>query len=383
MTTNSKDITILFLGDYSVKDPQKYRIGDALKNEIAKADIVGVNFEGCVNGANIISPTGKSVPQSMHSGSWCLENGINLFSLANNHIMDFGEEGLEKTISSLGKNSSIIGVGTYDSAFRPKIYEIKGKKIGFIAGTSSDFSSFKSEWDDKNKIGCPWFRSEKFTLAIIKTIKECDYLFVVAHGGVEHFELPIPEIRDLYRFWIDLGVSGVIASHPHVPQGVECYRNSPIFYSLGNFIFEGTKKTNALPCNWLNSLAAIITINEERVIFSYLPLTLSLKEDTVDISRSSEYSQYLTKLCILLRDNALYMEMIKEGVGIHADRFNQYLLTAMNAVLIQRKMSCLKSILRALIKGKRNDKSFLHQLREDSTVNTIIRDLKYKSKSYL
>lgn len=381
MTKDSQAISMLFLGDYAVRAPQKYCIGATLRQEIQNADIIGLNFEGSVEGTEIISPTKKTIPQSLNSAKWCEENGINLFSFANNHIMDFGEDGLKKTISTFDKNSSIIGIGTYEDAFTPKIFNIKGKKIGFLAATSADFSSFKTEWDDKNKIGAPWFRSEKFTLAIIDSVKICDYLFIIAHGGVEHFELPIPEIRDLYRFWIKLGVSGVIASHPHVPQGVENYQGVPIFYSLGNFIFEGSKNTHTLPKNWTNSIAAVINIDMEQVTFSYLPLSLS--DGVVDVNLSKDYVDYMDKLCRTLEDDNLYKKLIDEQISIFADKFHQYLLSGLNAVIIEKNASCLKSILRALIKGKKNDKTVLHQLREDSTINTLIRDLKYKSRSYL
>lgn len=48
-----------------------------------------------------------------------------------------------------------------------------------------------------------------------------DYLIVFNHGGVEYMDVPLPEWRDVYRLWIEMGADAVIASHPHVPQGYE------------------------------------------------------------------------------------------------------------------------------------------------------------------
>ena len=61
--------------------------------------------------------------------------------------------------------------------------------------------------------------------SIIQTLKvNVDFLFLIVHAGVEYMDIPIPEIRNLYKSYIDLGADAIIASHPHVPQGYEEYK---------------------------------------------------------------------------------------------------------------------------------------------------------------
>ena len=73
----------------------------------------------------------------------------------------------------------------------------------------------------------------------------CDLLIMICHTGMEGWNIPLPEWRDLYKHFIDIGTDIVIAHHPHVAQGWENYNGGHIFYSLGNFAFnKGNKILN-------------------------------------------------------------------------------------------------------------------------------------------
>lgn len=375
------EVNLLFFGDFGVANPKSISIGPQLKKEIEKADIVGINFEGCVNAGEIISPNKKAIPQSETCAKWCIANGINVFSLANNHIMDFGETGFKATLSSFPKCSLLVGAGNYESAYALKCIKIDGLTIGFLAGTSADFSSFKNEWDDKYKLGCAWIKSPKFTLAIIDGLSKCDKLFIISHAGVEYLEIPIPELRELYRYWIDLGISGVIASHPHIPQGIEIYKGKPIYYSLGNFIFEGTRKKKT-PKNWNIGIAAKIKIIDAAEIeFDFVPFKYENLQCEIDFSDNAR--KHIDVLSEILTDDSKYMSYLENNLDEFAKKYNSFLLTSMNAVKIERNLSCIKAFIRAFINGKKNNKALLHQFREESTIATIIRDLKSKSNTYL
>ena len=69
---------------------------------------------------------------------------------------------------------------------------------------------------------------------------QCDYLMIYLHWGVERAERPEEYERSLAQLLIDRGADAVIGSHPHVLQGVEFYKGKPIFYSLGNFVFNAS-----------------------------------------------------------------------------------------------------------------------------------------------
>lgn len=72
-----------------------------------------------------------------------------------------------------------------------------------------------------------------------------DFVIVLHHGGIEHYRLPSPELKVLHRFFIDAGADAVINHHQHCFSGYEVYHDRPIFYGLGNFIFDDSSKTNS------------------------------------------------------------------------------------------------------------------------------------------
>lgn len=380
METN-QTASLLFFGDFGISNPRNISIGLQLQDEIDKSDIVGINFEGCINSGKIISPTGRAIPQSSDSAKWCKDRGISLFSLANNHIMDFGETGFLQTVKLFQKDCTIVGAGTYEEAYRPKYFLLNDIKIGFLAGTSADFSSLKSRWDDGDKYGCAWIKSPEFTLSILNAIKQCDHLFIISHAGVEHFDIPIPEWRDLYRFWIDLGVSGVIASHPHVPQGKEIYKGRPIYYSLGNFIFEGSPKKSK-PKHWHQSIGAKVIMTKNEILYAEsLPILFDGVECNID--QSEQTILHLKSLNSILTDDIKYLNRVNTEIPKFAEKYISYILNSMNAVKVDRSISSLIRYLKKFIKNKNNEKILLHQLREESTSTTLIRYLKNNTKSYL
>ncbi len=380
ITTNRK-IKILFFGDFGTSAPHNYVLDKKIQNVINVSDIVGLNFEGCVNKGDIISPTSKPIPQSEMSAQWCESNGFNLLSLANNHIMDFGEEGFRATLTSIPDNMVTVGAGDWEHAYSPAVFEINNKRIAFIAGSSADFSSLKLRFDDKSKIGCAWINSPYFTKAIIKAVKEYDHVFIISHAGVEHLDFPIPEWRELYQFWIDLGVDGVIASHPHVPQGVECYKDRPIFYSLGNFIFQGTKDPQKLPAFWNNSLIADIEIISDGISFNYIPIILD--KGCVKLDQSERTKEHVRLLNEIVTDKNRYCEELNKYLPIFYEKFIDWLQTSMNLVQASASLKSIKTFLKLLLRGKVNKKVFMHQLREESTRSILIRLLKNQTKSYL
>lgn len=380
---NLERVNIMMFGDFGHANPESIRMADDLKRIVRNQDIVAVNFEGCINHGKIISPTGRPVPQSEVSATWCRENGINMFVLSNNHIMDYGTEGIKQTLTTFAPEDVVIGVGRWNEVYKIQKITIRGITIGFISGTSCDFSALKSQWDDKDKIGCAWINSPEFIKCILAGVNQCDYLFVIAHAGVEFLDIPLPEFRDLYRFWIDLGASGVIASHPHVPQGLEVYKDRPIYYSLGNFIFQGSSKNKERPQYWRNSVAARLSLGISDLEFDFIPIEYSEIDNLVKIDDSPEAKAHIELLNTVLRDDKEYRKVLDAELPKFARKFESFILSSANAIIVEPSLRCLKSFLAALLKGNKNQKALLHQFREEATVNTIKRSLKSKSNTYL
>lgn len=163
-------------------------------------------------------------------------DSFDVLSLANNHIFDCGKEGAIETLESIeSKGFLFSGLVTKKKEDLLAIEEIKGKKIGFISAATSE--CIKNE--DAN---CPNIinaDSDDFLSIISKNSSMVDFLFVLLHGGNEMVKYPDPTFRELCKKIIKKGATSIISHHPHVLGGMEYYNSKPIFYSLGDFIFDG------------------------------------------------------------------------------------------------------------------------------------------------
>jgi len=162
--------------------------------------------------------------------------GFNVVSLANNHAMDQGAEGLKHTIEAL-ERAGIRHTGggmNLAEARKPAILDAAGARVAFLAYTLTFPEEF---WATAQRPGSPFGHEAQVRADIAAATKQADIVLVSFHWGQEGKT----ELRDyqkqLGRAAIDAGASAVIGHHPHVLQGVERYRHGVILYSLGNFAF--------------------------------------------------------------------------------------------------------------------------------------------------
>ena len=239
MQLMDKSIRLFFAGDFCSKpSTARIEVSDDLKDRIQSCDIRVVNFEVPLKPEVIDLPPLKRERfyQNDDVPGFLRGLGFNLFSLANNHAFDWGEEGFKKTKTALGDDA--FGAGTYDDAYKVKVVEIKGKKIGFLALSFAAYTGVFNDVTKHDGLGCAYINDLRVNHVILAAKKEVDYLFVLPHDGIEYIDIPLPETIARYRDFIDYGADGVIGTHPHCPQGWETYREKPIFYSLGNFLFN-------------------------------------------------------------------------------------------------------------------------------------------------
>ena len=156
--------------------------------------------------------------------------------LANNHIMDYGYEGLNNTIRILKKNNiNYLGIVSSDFYKESKPLIIKNNKVKIAVFNTAEGEEGSIRF---NKYGV-LFNNNFDLFNQIKTFKNRGFFIImVVHGGNEHIDCPPPHIIDLYRNYCLFGCDVVVGHHPHVPQGYEEFNNSKIFYSLGNFLMN-------------------------------------------------------------------------------------------------------------------------------------------------
>jgi len=168
-----------------------------------------------------------------------VNSGIDLVSLANNHTLDQGIEGLTDTIEHLD-NAGIHHVGAGNDeleAYAPHYIEKNGIKVAYLAASHV---LPVVEWKaTKYQAGlAEAYATERIIAAIEDAKRNADIVVVLVHWGKERESSPIKSQVTLGHAFIDAGADIVVGSHPHVLQGFEQYNGKWIAYSLGNFVFS-------------------------------------------------------------------------------------------------------------------------------------------------
>jgi poly-gamma-glutamate capsule biosynthesis protein CapA/YwtB (metallophosphatase superfamily) len=190
----------------------------------------------------------KSKPKAVESLKYA---GFNLLNLANNHILDYYDRGLFDTLDILDSNGIMhAGAGkNINEAREPAVIEKNGIKTALISYT--DMSEYFYAGNpsinfaaEENKAGVAPRKLESILEDIDKIRKSVDILMVSLHWGVEESFHVQPEQVEFAHQLIDKGADVILGHHPHQFQGIEIYRGKPIFYSLGNFIFDQNDPEN-------------------------------------------------------------------------------------------------------------------------------------------
>ena len=226
---------------------------------LSNADIVIGNLEGpltpiCNDSMELDkeyvfrSPAEKVAPALKDAG-------FNLLSLANNHILDYGVQGMNDTINALSEHSiNHVGAGNNSALARTgNLINTPNGKFGFLSYSLTFPESF---WATDNSPGTAFGHEKQITNDIKRLKKQADGVIVSFHWGREKTTELRPYQPKLARAAIDAGASVVLGHHPHILQAIEQYKDGLIMYSLGNFVFGSYSKDAK------TSVVARITLNE-------------------------------------------------------------------------------------------------------------------------
>jgi len=170
--------------------------------------------------------------------------GLNVITVANNHLMDCGRQGIVETLSALRRaRVTPVGGGLDQSqAHRPAILTAGALRVGFLGYY---WNRRTAATDTLPGSAMDTFENLQRDITALRPL--VDRLVVTHHWGIPYVREPSPEDREKARLAIDCGADIVIGHHPHIIQPFEEYRSRPIFYSLGNFTFgSGNSKGESL-----------------------------------------------------------------------------------------------------------------------------------------
>lgn len=306
---------ILIAGDYYplgrtahlLKNEQYAALFNGFEKITASVDYSIVNFECPVTKSNNkIDKTGPCLKtEDINSLKALKYAGFDLLTLANNHIQDYSGQGVLDTMkSAVLEGFDIVGAGENKSAASlPFITEIKGVKVGFINIAENEFCAAED-----NLAGANTFDFIDNTNTIKNLRSEVDKIILIYHGGREHYQLPTPEQRKRLRYFIDCGVDAIVAHHTHCFSGYEYYKNKPIVYSLGNFIFD--YKTKYQKGLWTEGMSVILNLEAEEFKIELIPHLQGRREDsTLKLLNGEEKKVFVERvdwLSSIIRDDKLF-----------------------------------------------------------------------------
>lgn len=177
----------------------------------------------------------------LHTGTDAIhalkEQNFTIVNLANNHMMDYGEQGLQETVDELDRiGLSHVGAGkNVTEATTVDYQEVNGLTIATLGYTDALVEGFSALG---HRAGVARATPENIFPMIEEANEKADLIFVNIHWGVEYDNQPHPRQTELAKAMIDVGADAIIGHHSHVLSEVEKYKDGVIFYGLGNFIFD-------------------------------------------------------------------------------------------------------------------------------------------------
>jgi len=256
------EITLSFIGDVSLADnwyimpeydKRNKKVYGILSEKVV--EIMNTSDIMIANSEFTISDRGEKMPGKYYTFraspkrlSIYEEMGVDLVTLANNHVYDFGEIAFNDMLKALEEYKiPYIGAGrNIEEAKRPYYFIINGYKIAFVNATRAEKYILTPEAKENTGGVLRCYDPTLFAQTIKEAKEQSDYVVALIHWGKEDsHELEKVQI-ETSRTYIDAGADIIIGSHAHVLQGIEFYKEKPIIYNLGDFIFNHETKDTGI-----------------------------------------------------------------------------------------------------------------------------------------
>lgn len=289
---------------------------EKLRTIIKSADYSFVNFE-CPIVDGVYTPIRKCGPNlkcTKEAAEAIKFAGFTNVTMANNHILDYGSEGLNASVNYCKKQGiDVVGVGSnIEEAGQVLYLDRDGKRLAIINCCEHEFSIASETEPGANPLNLV-----KQFYQIKKAREQSDYVVVIVHGGHEHFQLPSIRMVETYRFFIDSGADAVVNHHQHCFSGYEIYNSKPIFYGLGNFCFDisPTRSNDKWNYGYLVELSFTDSIN-----FIIYPYYQYGEKPTIELLELEAFSPKVERLNDIISNK----EKLESAVNDYYRSFAEY-----------------------------------------------------------
>ena len=250
-------VSLAFVGDIHAEGSARRVLTDGL-GEVAdlfrEHDVVVGNLETAIlTDPSAASPAPKkytfaappALLETLHA------NGVDVVSLANNHGMDFGREGLRQTLEAAEASPlALVGAGQdVEAAYAPWVTEVDGTRVAVLAATdvldSFAIDSWPATTDRAGLASTKGDRQQRFLDAVAEAAEKADVVAVYLHWGVEREVCPTARQQELVAALAAAGADVVVGTHAHVVQPGAEVDGTLVHYGLGNFVWYAREGPSA------------------------------------------------------------------------------------------------------------------------------------------
>lgn len=278
---------ILFAGDFVPLGLSKLNMSEY--DIIIDSFIIDLFKSSDLNVVNVECPLTQSKTKIIKSGKClkCEPRMADLLSrlkvgvacIANNHIMDYGQEGLFETLKIL-KSRAIKPIGHIENN-KVAVYWNQSAELSIINAGEIEFGSSVD-----GSIGYFGYDTRNLFYLIQEEKKRSNTIILVLHGGREFHEYPSPNRVSEYRLLIDFGVDMIVSHHSHTTSGYEIYKGKPIVYGLGNFIFPKYRDIGAF---WDHGMLCQANVDPSgQINVKFFPIKQSYNPYNLTLLKTSE-----------------------------------------------------------------------------------------------
>ncbi len=277
---------------YFIKNDLENLFGKDLFNLLINANYKIFNLEAPITNCNKkISKEGPNLKINPEIIKGIKKLKINLFSLSNNHILDYGEQGLIDTIKYLNQcNISYVGAGNnLKDASKIFTFEINKLKIGVYSCTEHEYTLATNNTSGANPFDALYSLDH-----IFEAKQKVDYLIVIYHGGKEYYKYPTPYLQKVCRRIAEKGADLILCQHSHCIGTYENYMNSKILYGQGNFLFDRNDSRHFLE----KQTGLLVSLEIDDVNNKIIPSLIPIKKqkEKIFLADENEKAQILKQL---------------------------------------------------------------------------------------
>lgn len=266
-----RDVTIAFAGDVLFEDDVRDLLDsdpdttlDAIADALSAADVTMVNLETAITERGTPEPKAWTFRVGPEALDALAAAGVDVVSMANNHAVDYGAEGLVDTLDAASAAPlDVVGVGVDEgAAFKPAVIDVDGTTIAVLAASDVPDHTAAAWSAGPDGAGIASARDpERLLLAVQDAASRADIVTVYLHWGEERVNCPIGEQTELAQQLADAGADIVVGSHAHVLLGAGWLGSTYVSYGLGNFVWY---HPNSIP--EATSGVLTLTIRDGRVV---------------------------------------------------------------------------------------------------------------------